>query len=221
MSHIYRLIFALPALICLHFACLPAISQDKAFVKFEVPSDKICLILFHDPDSPLKLYGPVKVIGYSYGGLSFGYTIANRSNANIASFEIQQIDWFHEMGYSSGSPIRPRITFYPGLEHFMLDSEDTEDLSPFDASNESDKKVLTLSSRYWVAMVTKVKLSDGTTYDASKKFAILEQYTRDNWDYFSNRSNDSQVGNETRQKDVDTKGTEFRAFLERLAQQRN
>jgi len=217
----YRLPFVLTALIVLHLASSPAISQKEPFVKFEVPPSYVSLILFDDPECPLKLSGPEKVIGYSYGALALGYTIANRSNANIKSFDVQQINWFGNIGYSIPADLKPGFAFYPGLDHYMLEGEDVEDLAAFDGSSESTREVLKTSNRYWVAMVVKVRLSDGTVYDASKKFAALEDYVQHNWDYFMDRPYDPRVAKEAYQKDINTKGLEFRDFLEKLAKQKN
>jgi len=125
------------------------------------------------------------------------------------------------MGYFIPTDLKPGFAFYPGLDEYMLGRKDTEDLTPFDGSSVFTKEVLKTSNRYWIAIVVKVKLSDGTTYDASKKFAALEKFAENNWDYFMDRSYDPRVEKEAYQKDINTKGLEFREFLEKLAKQKD
>ncbi|QQS32974.1 MAG: hypothetical protein IPM50_15230 [Acidobacteriota bacterium] len=150
--------------------------QGKDVVSFEIPPEKLSLLFVNDPTCPIQISGPAKIIGYSNGGLSFGYSLTNKSNANIESFLVEATDWFGFKGYSSPSTVNQGFVFAPGGTYDALSSEKVIDVLPFDDSIARESGIMNVHNKIWIVMIVKVNLSDGSTYDASQKFRSLSDF---------------------------------------------
>ncbi|QQS32980.1 MAG: hypothetical protein IPM50_15260 [Acidobacteriota bacterium] len=160
----------------LDICALDLFGQDKDVVSFEIPPEKLSLLFVNDPSCPLQISGPAKIIGYSNGGLSFGYSLANKSNANIESFLVEATDWFGFKGYSSPAIVNQGFVFAPGGTYDALSSEKVFDVRPFDDSIARKSGIMNVHNKIWIVMIVKVKLSDGSTYDVSQKFKSLSNF---------------------------------------------
>ena len=146
---------------------------------FEVPAGQISVLLVNDPKSPVQLSGPTKVIGWSSGGLLLGFNIQNVSDSNVDSFVVEETDWVGGRGYNCPFKMKKNIFFVPLMTFSSLyQDEDAEDLVAFE-EQKAGKTILHWSNKIWLAMVVKAKLSDGTTYDASKKYNALKKFIDD------------------------------------------
>lgn len=150
-------------------------AQSKDF-RVEVPSAYTSLIFLDDPGCPLKLGGTPRVIAYPNGAFSFGYAVTNVSNANVESFLVKEIDWFGNRSYDHPSIVTPGRTFSPGVVDYTLSDEEMANLDSFNLSLASKIGIISRPTRFWVVMVVNVRLSDGTTYDASHKFNQLSDF---------------------------------------------
>lgn len=150
--------------------------QEKGF---EVPSRYVKVLLVSDPKSPLKLSGPSRVIGYSNGGFYFGYTETNVSNENIDEYVVEQLSWFGHRGYNVPVIVNKNDRFFSGRSVFTSTDLQTGNLVPFDEGVAREAGITLYSNRIWIIFVTKVKLSDGSTYDATSKFNLLEKFCQE------------------------------------------
>lgn len=184
---------------------------------FLVPPELVSVILVDDPAYPIRLSGPTKVIGYENGGLSFGYTVTSRSNANIKSVGIEATNWFGNHGYGGESDIKPEFVFAPGVSEYSISEEELAQNSfPFDEARA--KKIFKNPNRLWIVMVVKAKLSDGTEYNASEVFARMNKFLQDNWDDFSETTETH--GTAPSEEYVQRKEREVREFISKLFAQR-
>jgi hypothetical protein len=143
---------------------------------FEVPEGVISVLFVPDPKSPIQLSGPTRLIGYSYGGLSLGYTIQNTSSANVKSFLTEQFNWFDSRGYSVPATVNESYLFSPLVSVPSVLEEEIPALVPFDAEAGKKSGLSNVSNRIWIVMVVKVETTKGTIYDASKKYRRLKQF---------------------------------------------
>ena len=143
---------------------------------FEVPSEVVTILTVPDSECPLRLTGPFSVIGYPSGGLLLGYTIQNRSKANIESFTTEHLSWFGNRGYTSPAEVREDWLFAPSLQYSTLVNIDKKRLVAYEPKVARDSGIANPSNKIWLVMVVKVKLSDGTIYDTSKDFERLTKF---------------------------------------------
>jgi hypothetical protein len=151
-------------------------SQANDVAAFEVPFEQVSLLFVSDPTCPLQLSGPTRIIGYSHGGLSFGYSLTNKSNANIESFLVEEVNWFGSKGYSHPSAVNKGQIFGPGMTDHTLPFEEKIKILPFDDSLAKKSGITNITNKIWIVMIVKVKLSDGSNYDASQKFSLLSDF---------------------------------------------
>jgi hypothetical protein len=152
------------------------VAAQSSDSRFEVPSSYVSSIFVDDPGCPLLLGGPKRVIGYSNGALSFGYSLTNRSKANVETFTVREIDWFGNRMYDHPSTIREGRLFSAGISDYTLGDKDVADLDPFNESLASKYGIINGPNRVWIIMVVKVKLSDGTVYDVLHKYDKLNDF---------------------------------------------
>jgi len=185
--------------------------QDSVADKlpFEVPSKHISVLLVPDPNCPIKLSGPISVIGWSNGALSLDYELQNISDRNVESFSIQETDWNGSSGYGGSAEIKENFFFVPLMTMLRQEGREKETLATFDEKG-AGKSFLYPKNKIWIGMVTKVKLSDGTTYDASKKFQELESFLDNQWELFA----ESKI-------DLDQRERNVREYVEKLMSQKN
>jgi hypothetical protein len=138
----------------------------------ELPPSYTELVLIKDPKCPIQLSPPIRIIGWDSGGLSLDFQIQNVSKANVVSYEIQEWNWYGSSGYEATIELPENIFFVPLMTISSKDTELLDGLAAFDLKK-VEKQIPPKLNRVWVAIVTKVKLSDGTTYDASKKYSRL------------------------------------------------
>jgi hypothetical protein len=151
------------------------IAQSKS-LHFEVPPKYASLLFVDDPACPLKLSGPPKVISNPNGAFSFGYALTNTSDANVESFLVKEIDWYGISIYEHPSTVTVGRTFSPGVTDYTLPEQEMANLAKFDKVAASKNGIISRPNRFWVVMVTNVRLSDGTVYDASRKYELLNDF---------------------------------------------
>jgi hypothetical protein len=105
------------------------------------------------------------------------YTLQNVSTADITSIHFEETNWFGSSGYSGGGPIMEGMRFFP-LMSYSTFNDPYVPASLLDDVSAKKVRFTNLSNKFWLAMVVKVKLSDGRTYDATKKFKELEAFLR-------------------------------------------
>lgn len=178
---------------------------------FEVPSKHISVLLVKDEKCPIQLSGPTRVIGWSNGAVSLGFNLQNVSKANIDSFVIDETDWFGSHGYNIPAKMNENFFFVPLMTISADDwlNERTENLVAFDEKN-LGRSVLRLSNKIWIVMITKVKLSDGTNYDASKKYDELEKFFDKQFDEY-----------DSGQITMDEREQKLRTFVDNLMKSKN
>ena len=142
----------------------------------EIPAGLMSLLVVPDPKCPIQITGPFRVIGWSYGGFEFGYTLENHSNAGVESVYFQEWDWLSAHGYEGTFEFKNTSDFQPGMSHYSFSGESEEDLIPYDQNKGLQSQVSHTSNKLWIVMVVRVKLSDGTVYDATKKYEQLEKF---------------------------------------------
>lgn len=160
----------------LGICALDLFAQENDVVAIEVPLEKVSLLFVNDPSCPLQISGPARVVGYSNGGLSFGYSQTNKSNANIESFLVEEVNWFGNRGYSSPSTVNESQLFAPGMTDYTIPDEERARIRPFNESLAQKSGILNIPNKIWIVMIVKVKLSDGSTYDVSQKFKSLSDF---------------------------------------------
>ena len=93
---------------------------------------------------------------------------------------VEETDWVGRQGYDIPFKMKKNIFFVPLMTFSSLyQDEDAENLVAFDEQKAGKSILQNWSSKIWLAMVVKVKLSDGTTYDASKKYNELKKFLDD------------------------------------------
>lgn len=167
-----RVFVILPLIVLLSIFCFGQSANSN--LRFEVPSKYVSVLLVPDLNCPVKLSGPAKVIGWSYGGLSLDFNLQNVSAHNIESFTIKETNWLGSNGYDIPYKMKENMFFVPLMSMSARHGDDKDSLAPFEEKRAGE--ILYTKNRIWIAMVTKVRLSDGTTYDASKEYQELENF---------------------------------------------
>jgi hypothetical protein len=142
---------------------------------FEVPDSYVKILLVNDPNCPIQLSEPTKIIGFDDGSISRGYNMQNVSNSVIKKFNIVNFSWLPQTSYRG---IFDNENFLPGMVYKSLTSDEELNLRKF---NEKDALTLKLSDKVfdiWIVMVTKVTLADGTEYDAALNYEEIEDFTK-------------------------------------------
>lgn len=182
--------------------------DDKGF---EVPSKHISVLLITDEMCPIQLSGPSKVIGWSNGAVSLGFNLQNVSKENIESFEIQETNWFGSTGYTIPATMNENFFFVPlatmSADDWLGDRNDS--LLAFD-EKKVGKTVLHPANKIWIAMIVKAKLSDGTVYDASKKYDELTAFLNKQFDEY-----------DSGQITMDEREQKLRDFINKLMKAKN
>jgi hypothetical protein len=183
-------------------------NKDRAF---EVPAKYLSVLLVKDPKCPIELTEPTKVIGWSNAGLSLGFNLQNVSKANVVSFDIEETDWFGSHGYNIPATVNENMFFLPLMTISADDwlGERTEDLVTFDEKT-IGKEYLYPASKIWIAMVVKVKLSDGAVYDASKKYDELTKFLYHQFEEYRSGT-----------IDLDQREQKLRTFVDNLMKSKN
>jgi len=142
---------------------------------FLVPDKYITVLLVPDPQSPLQISGPIKVIRTDKG-LLLCYTIQNVSNTNIKNFVIKETNWFGSEGDTVPFDKNHNQPFVPWGSESRLPPEEDIDDAPLELLKAQQWGIAPTRNRVFIAMVVKVKFSDGTTYDVSKKYGELRKF---------------------------------------------
>lgn len=66
--------------------------------------------------------------------------------------------------------------FHSGETRFSVDKAIEKNLIPFDDNPGLKEKIRNPRNRYWIVMVSQVRLRDGTVYDASRQVSKLERF---------------------------------------------
>jgi hypothetical protein len=152
-------------------ACTGGMGQRLA-ERFELGPDQSSVLLVRDPACPLQLREPANVYGYATGAVTAEYTVQNASSSNVESFTVEQINWWGNTIHTESPTVNKGLwTFGPGLTLSSLAEEGPFQRVQLDPA--SARKLRLLQNRVLIMMVTKVKLSDGTSYDASAEFRKL------------------------------------------------
>lgn len=173
----YSLIFF--AVILFFSMCVFAVSGQEVGKEFEVPAKHVSVLLVPDPKCPVQMFGPIKVIGNTYGGFEFEYSYQNLSNANIESVLTEDLSWFNGKGYSHPAEFNKNVVFSPFMILPTISGADTKNLTPFNEKEATKLGITDLSNKIWVIMIVKVKMSNGVIYDATDKYKKLEKFLDD------------------------------------------
>lgn len=156
---------------------LNAFGQEKKEA-YEIPAKYVTLLLVDDPNSPMKLETPL-VLKYRDGDLENAYTIRNGSEKAVKSMIIKRLDWFLTEEATKAIDSGIGYSFAP-LESFStLGDEPNIKLINFEEKDAERFGLNETPGKVYIAMVTRVLYTDGTTYDARDKFMELEKFIRE------------------------------------------
>ena len=172
---------------------------------FKVPSEYVSMLFASDSHCPLQISEISEVIGYSNGGFYFGYKLQNVSNTNVESYLIEELNWFGNRGYSHPAQVNKNMVFAPLTTYDTLSGKNIGDLISFDKNYAEQSGISSKSNKIWIAMVVKVTLSNGTVYDVSEKFALLNRFI-DELELNSSMSNE----------ELNNKEKQLREFISQL-----
>lgn len=144
----------------------------------EFPPSYAELTLVNNPKCPIQLAGPTKIVGRASGDHSLHFQIKNVSKANVEYLEIREWDFYRTQGYEVRFDLVEK-GFSPLMTISSRSSELADMLDAFDAKK-VQKAFPRKVNRSWLAIVVKVKLSDGTTYDANEEYSKLDEFLKQN-----------------------------------------
>src|SRR6186713_2192030 len=84
---------------------------------YEVPSKYVSVLLVSDPDCPVKLSEPTRVLGWSNGAVQIDFTLQNVSTVDVKSIDFEDINWFGISSHSSGGSVRDGMRFTPWMTY--------------------------------------------------------------------------------------------------------
>lgn len=166
-------IFAITLLIsvfCTNSVC----GQDKLRA-YEIPTKYVSLMLVFDANCPIKLEDP-KVIKYEKGGIEKNYTIRNTSDKSIVSFQIKKISWIFNEESVDNISAKNGTSLLPYQSLSTLTSKGEIEILEYDDSLPSKLGFEDSARIIWIAMVTEVKLADGTIYNSKEKYETVKKF---------------------------------------------
>jgi hypothetical protein len=144
---------------------------------YELKSDLTSVLLVHDPKCPLQLIEPAPVFGYENGAVVAEYTVQNISQTNVISWEQHQINWLNnERRTERLEVLQDRWVFEPLTTYSSFVTSESFDRIESDKKTAEKLGFSNWRNRILILMVVKVKLADGTTYDASKQLKELTTF---------------------------------------------
>jgi len=144
---------------------------------YELRSDLTSVLLVHDPKCPLQLIEPSPVFGYENGAVVAEYTVQNISQTNVISWEQRQINWLNnEERTERPEVLQDRWVFEPLTTYSSFVTSESFDRIEPDKKTAEKLGFSNWRNRILILMVVKVKLADGTTYDASKQLKELTTF---------------------------------------------
>lgn len=173
MSNLYRvkLVFVL----CL-ILMSDLLAQDNMQAS-EVPTNLMSVLVVPDAKCPLQATSP-KALGFSNGSFEFGYTLENKSKSSVEFISIQGWNWLGSSGFETVIDLYGKKPFRGGTSRSPIWLENSLGLVPFDQNKALQTIVSQTKNKLWIVMIVKVKLSDGTVYDASEKYEQLNNYIK-------------------------------------------
>ena len=155
-----------------------AIAQEKSTV-YELKDKQGSVWLLNDPNSPIRLEGPKRMLRWKNGAIDLDYKIVNISKGNILKFEILETNWFGSTMHTSESTttkgaFSPTV-FVPG---FIYEKNDVETIQ-LDLSQPEQLGLLKPADWVWMVTVPKVKFADGRTFDSTSKYDRLKEFLND------------------------------------------
>ena len=159
--------------IFLFLALLASVGFGQA-AKFDIPPNYISVVLISDPNCPLKLVSPTRVVGSPNGAIRLRYSLQNTSDVNIDSYVVETLNWFDTTRVTHHRTVRSDRQFSP----FMTFSEfsDMEELRELNWEMAKKFGFSNIHNRIWIAMVVEVKLSDGRSYNVKPKLDSLTSF---------------------------------------------
>lgn len=148
-------------------------TEDAGFL---IPEKYISVLIVPDRDCPVQILRLASIRGFRNGAIQFGYTLRNTSNANVESFEIGQLNWMNTQGLHVKFGVGQGELFSPLMTYSTLTGFDESILPTVDEKSAKQFGINGPQNRVWIIMVTRAKLSDGTSYDASKQFRAVEEF---------------------------------------------
>jgi hypothetical protein len=144
---------------------------------YELKSDLTRVLLVHDPKCPLQLIEPSPVFGYENGAVVAEYTVQNISESNVISWEQHQINWLNnEERTERPEVLQDQWVFEPLTTYSSFVTSESFDRIEPDKKTAEKLGFSNWRNRILILMVVKVKLADGTTYDASKQLEELTTF---------------------------------------------
>jgi len=184
-------------------------AQEKERV-FEVPLKYVSFMLLNDRKCPIQLSNP-RAIADKDGDLHYYLTITNNSPQLLKSFEIKEFDAFvnpsHE--YTPNAAAKDGSSLLP-YESFPLNIDETRfDVTDLDEKRAAEFGLSESNKKIWIALVTKVELFDGTTYDATSKYSRIKKFI----DQIQNEEREAEDDDKAPKLTSKEKETKLRNFI--------
>jgi len=153
-------------------------AQEKSTV-YELKDKQGSVWLLNDPNSPIRLEGPKRMLRWKNGAVDLDYKIVNISKGNILKFEIRETNWFGNMEKVS-EPTLTKGTFSPTIfiPGFIYDKNEVETI-PLDLSRAEQLGLSKPADSVWMVTVPKVKFTDGRIFDSTSKYDRLKKFLED------------------------------------------
>lgn len=149
-------------------------AQGQDDVKgFEVPDKYAKVLLVNDPNCPIQLIGPAKIIGYDNGSLLRGYRMQNISGSVVKAFKVRDFNWLPKTSYSG---FWDNENFLPFLTYSTLTEDQEFNLKPFKKESLVKLEITDKICDIWVVMITFATLTDGTEYNAVSKYKQIQNF---------------------------------------------
>jgi len=176
MKHVTRLLLFLLTLGLVYESSLGQEKQEKEEY-LEVPLKYVTFLLINDTGCPLQLTSP-RVLATKKGHLNFFYTASNNSDSSVKSFQIEEFDAFVNPSYaaSPNGKATDESSLVPYDSFSTLGDETRIKIVPLDEKRAAEFKLSEEQKRIWLVLVTKVESYDGTSYDATSKFAAIRKF---------------------------------------------
>lgn len=151
-------------------------SQERTRV-YEVPTKYVSLMLINDQKCPLQLDNP-RFVNYEKGDFQKVYTILNRTNKSVKTFQIKELTWFGNQEYTKNVKAEDDFSLLPHESFSTLNNENELKFIDFDEGLVTKLRLSDHPKNIWIILVTKAELSDGTIYDITSKYETIEKYVQ-------------------------------------------
>lgn len=160
--------------LALVFALVPAkgqqIDKGKKNQYVVVPAETILLSIANQPDSPLQ-FEQAKYLAHIGGGGGPSYQLRNRGTKPIRAFTVASLN----TSGTGGSWGLTEAAIMPG-QLVPIQSDPDDEIVPLTDELRRKLNLQGTTKAVVVLMVVRVEYKDGTTYDDSPKYKVLQSY---------------------------------------------